>query len=220
MLPALTYHELKALEPCKDDFARVTKLMGGAKKWGGKKISAARARKAGASFNDIVWAASVMAKKNKDVERRIRLWLADCAARVLHIYEANTKADYRPRDAIIASRAFARGETSTAARSATWEAAWDAARSAARSAARDAARSAAWAAAWAAAWDAARSATWEAARSATWEAAWDAARSAAWAAAWDAARSAAWDAAGRSKVRRRVLAIRPPNRMAQRQRAE
>ena len=176
--PALTYHELKALEPCKDDFARVTKLMGGAKKWGGKKISAARARKAGASFNDIVWAASVMAKKNKDVERRIRLWLADCAARVLHMYEANTKADYRPRDAIIASRAFARGEASTAA--------WSAARDAARSAAWEAARSATWEAAWAAAW----SAAWAAAWAAAWEAAREVARSAAWEAAWAAAWSA------------------------------
>ena len=206
MLHALTYHELKALEPCTSDFARVTKLMGGATKWGGKKISAAQARKAGASFDDIVWAASVMAKKNKDVERRIRLWLADCAARVLHTYEANTKADYRPRDAIIASRAFARGETSTAA--------WSAAGAAARCRSVGAARSAAWEAA-------ARAA----ASAAAWSAAWDAARAAASAAAGAAARAAAraatWSAAWKGRSgRRRVLAIRPPNRMAQRQRAE
>src|SRR4051812_14115619 len=108
--PALTYPELKALNPCTEDFKRVTKALGGATKWDGKKIDAKRARKLGATFEDIVWAASEVAWINPDVERRMRLWLADCAARVLHIYEADPSADNRPRDAIIAIRAFARGE--------------------------------------------------------------------------------------------------------------
>ena len=165
----LTYGQLKSLSPCEDAFKRVTMLLGGARKWSGKKIDAARARKAGVTFDDILWAASAVASKDKDVERRLRLWLADCAARVLHIYERH-QGDDRPRKAIVAARRFARGEIG--------DAAWDAAR--------DAAWDAASVVAWAAAWDAARVVAWAAAR--------DAAGAAAWAAARDAARDAerAW----------------------------
>jgi hypothetical protein len=110
MVIALTYDELVKLKPCADDFRRVTRLMGGAKKWDGKKIDAASARKAGATYDDLVWAASAVARNNPDVERRLRLWLADCAARVLYIYEADPQADGRPRNAIVVARQFARGK--------------------------------------------------------------------------------------------------------------
>lgn len=56
-------------------------------------------------------------------ERTARLFAADCAERVLHIYEARYPDDGRPRDAIAAARAGA--DVTEAA-----EAAWDAARSA------------------------------------------------------------------------------------------
>jgi len=97
MTPALSYTELKALDPCTDSLRRVAKLMGGAAKWNGKRVNAADARKAGATFDDIVWAASAIARTNTDVDRRLRLWLADCAARVLHIYEREYPADDRVR---------------------------------------------------------------------------------------------------------------------------
>ena len=164
-IPGLTYDELKALRPCSGDGKRVVEMLGGASKWNGNRVSAQTAREAGATFGDLVWAASAVARNNPDVERRLRLWMADCAARVLHIYE-KTETSAAPREAIIATRQFARGEISAAAR--------DAARAAASAAARAAASAAAWAAASAAAW----------------AAAWDAARAAAWAAAW-AARDAA-----------------------------
>ena len=131
----LTYKELKALKPCPEQAKAVTKLLGGAKTWNGKKISAREAVKAGVSYSDLVWAASTQARNDKDVERRLRLWLADCAAHVLHIYEKDYPDDRRPRDAIVAGRAYARGETT------------DAARTAALVAARGAASAAAWAAA-------------------------------------------------------------------------
>ncbi|BDV32324.1 hypothetical protein Microterr_29840 [Microbacterium terricola] len=41
-------------------------------------------------------------------------WAADCAERVLHLFEAEAPADDRPRNAIARARAFARGELSTA----------------------------------------------------------------------------------------------------------
>ena len=128
-------------------------------------------------------------------DREVRLFAADCAERVLHLFESKHPDDDRPRKAIEAARAFANGEIDDAARDAAraaagdaaGDAAWAAARDAAWAAARDAARAAARAAAGAAARDAAGDAAWAAARDAAWAAAWAAARDAAWAAAWDAA---------------------------------
>jgi hypothetical protein len=97
-------------------------------------------------------------------EATARLFAADCAERVLPLFEDKYPQDDRPRKAIEAARAYARGEIRDAARDAAWAAAWDAAGVAAWAAARAAARNAARAAARAAAGDAAR----DAARVAAW----------------------------------------------------
>jgi hypothetical protein len=110
-------------------------------------------------------------------ERTARLFAADCAERVLPIFEKHQPNDDRPRKAIESARAFANGKVDRKALAAARAAAWAAA-DAAGAAARAAARAAAWAAA-DAAWDAAGAAA-------------DAAWAAAWAAAWDAAGAAAW----------------------------
>ncbi len=127
-------------------------------------------------------------------QNELMLLIADFAERVLPLYEREYPNDSRPRDAINASRSFAHGEISAAARAAASAAARDAARDAARAAARDAAWSAASAAAWSAARaavrDATRDATRAAARAAARAAVRDAARDAAWSAARDAARDA------------------------------
>lgn len=48
-------------------------------------------------------------------ERRIvAAWAADCAERVLVLFEAEAPDDHRPRDAIFRTRAFARGELDVA----------------------------------------------------------------------------------------------------------
>jgi hypothetical protein len=116
--------------------------------------------------------ARLIRRLNWDV-RVARHFAADCAERVLPIYEHRYPADERPRRAIEAARMFADGKIDAAARAA----AGDAARAAARAAA------------------------WDAARAAAWDAAGDAARAAAGAAAWDAAWAAAWDAAGDAERR-------------------
>lgn len=87
--------------------------------------------------------------------RTARLLAADCAERALPIFERAHPNDARPRKAIEAARAFARGEidASTFA-SYVAAAAFSAAGYAVMAAARDAARAAARAAALAAAWDA------------------------------------------------------------------
>ena len=95
--------------------------------------------------------------------KNLRLFAADCAERVIAIYEKEYPEDQRPRLAIQAAQKFAHGEITqeelNAAGDAAWDAAWDAAGDAAGDAAWDAAgaaaRTAAGAAAWDAAWDAA-----------------------------------------------------------------
>lgn len=124
-------------------------------------------------------------------ERTARLFAADCAERVLHLYERSYPNDKRPRAAIDASRAIANGHITPAELAAARYTARDAAWTAARDAAWAAPRAAAGAAAWAAVRDAGRDAVWDAVRAA----ARDAARAAAWAAARDVTRAAASDVA-------------------------
>jgi hypothetical protein len=207
MAPTLTYSQLRKLEPCPDRLYGVTRKLGGPRRWGNKPVTAAEARKAGVGFEDLLWVVVKLALADKDVERRLRLWMPDCGAHVLPIFEKFRPFDTRPRNAICMARAFARGATDVfaldAARGAAWGAAWDAAGVAARDAAGVAAWDAAGVAARAAAGAAARVAAWAvagaAARDAAGVAARDAAGVAARAAAWDAARDAArdadWDAA-------------------------
>ncbi len=50
-----------------------------------------------------------------EVERRlVAAWAADCAERVLGVFEASAPGDLRPRESIARTRAFARGELDTA----------------------------------------------------------------------------------------------------------
>ncbi|BBY18674.1 putative immunity protein [Mycolicibacterium litorale] len=51
-----------------------------------------------------------MAALTVEALRPVATWAADCAARVLAIYESAASDDRRPRDAIEAARAFGRGE--------------------------------------------------------------------------------------------------------------
>ena len=99
--------------------------------------------------------------------RALRHFAADCAERVLPIFEKARPGDDRPRKAIQAARDYAEGRIPPAALAA----AGDAARAAAEAAARAAAETAAGAAAEAAAGDAAGAAAWAAARAAAWAAA-------------------------------------------------
>ena len=183
MTYALTLAAVRKLNPCSESYARVSAIL---PKRG--KVTAAQARDAGCTFDDLLWIASKLALKNKAIERRLRHWAADCAAHVLHFYERDHPNDMRPRNAIKAARDLADGLIDGAARSDAAGAAWAAA-------ARDAA--------WDAARDAARAAAWDAAR-AVRAAVRDAVAAAA---AWDAAfaRAAAWDAEQQWQFDRLVL---------------
>ena len=51
----------------------------------------------------------------READRRVvAVWAADCAERVLGVFEAEAPGDGRPRDAIARTRAFARGESTVA----------------------------------------------------------------------------------------------------------
>lgn len=113
-------------------------------------------------YNKIVYPEARIVTPTRWDEQRARLFAADCAARVLHIYERDYPADDRPRLAIIAARDHAMGRVPAASR--------DAAHAAACAAASDAARDAAWYAAWYAAHAAACAAARDAARAAAWAA--------------------------------------------------
>lgn len=51
---------------------------------------------------------------SEEDRRRVAAWAADCAERVLAVFEAEVPADERARDAIDRARAFARGELAAA----------------------------------------------------------------------------------------------------------
>jgi len=86
-------------------------------------------------------------KLSEGDRRQVGLWAADCAERVLPLFEAKAPSDTRPREAIEGIRAFARGANRTARlRSLAW-AAYAAAREVGDPAAAAAARAAGLAAA-------------------------------------------------------------------------
>ncbi|MFP3466478.1 putative immunity protein [Leifsonia sp. SIMBA_070] len=74
--------------------------------------------------------------------RVLAAWAADCAERVLPVFEAEAADDDRPRDAIARARAFARGELAAAGEISRRFVAGRAARSASSPAAKAAARAA------------------------------------------------------------------------------
>ena len=115
--PILTLAALRDLDPCRGAMERLTLPDG--------PLTARDAVEAGATLNDLVWVASAVARSDRDVERRLRLWMADCAARVLHVYERENPDDDRVRNAIVAARKYARGEITAAARTAAQDAAKD-----------------------------------------------------------------------------------------------
>jgi hypothetical protein len=61
------------------------------------------------------WADMASAQTLTEHDRRtVAAWAADCAERVLAVFEAEVPGDDRPRDAIARARAFARGELGAA----------------------------------------------------------------------------------------------------------
>lgn len=101
-----TYTDVTKLHPAKDALAKMAKAMGGVEAWQATAATFADLRAAGVLLDDLIWLAS--SRHDKDTERRVLLWLADCLAHGagkisnLHAQEAFGRC-------VIAQRAFAHG---------------------------------------------------------------------------------------------------------------
>jgi len=149
-----TLNKIKAHSPCEDGWEKLLNRLNKTQS-DDEPLSIATIIQCN-GIKDAVWALRAVEGKDKE----IRLFAADCAESVLHIYEKQYPNDDRPRKAIQAARDYANGvigkDELAAARAAAW-AAWDVARAAAG------------AAAWAAAAEAAGAAARTAAGSAKWQ---------------------------------------------------
>jgi hypothetical protein len=136
-----TLNKIKAHSPCKNGWNKLLNHLG-KKQVDDEPLSIATIIKSN-GISDAVWALRAVEGKDKE----IRLFAADCAESVLHIYEKKYPNDDRPRKAIQAARDYANGvigkdeldaegEAARAARDAEGEAARDAEGAAAGYAAR------------------------------------------------------------------------------------
>lgn len=76
---AFTAAAVKKHKPCRDNWARVSKLLPAR-----RKIDAAKARELGCTYKDIIWIASAVAMDDESLARRLTAYLNDCAKAVLH----------------------------------------------------------------------------------------------------------------------------------------
>jgi hypothetical protein len=127
-----TLNKIKAHSPCKDGWDKLLNHLGKTHA-DDEPLSIAAILKSN-GIKDAVWALRAVEGKDKE----IRLFAADCAESVLHIYEKQYPNDDRPRKAIQAARDYANELIGKDELAAAWDAAW----------------AAAWDAAWDAKWDA------------------------------------------------------------------
>lgn len=95
--------KIRALGPCAPGYRFA---LG---KLDGDPVTAAEAREAGCKFDDMAWYLSSRAPHEAEIDRRLRLWRTDCAARVLPVFERACPDDDRAALAIVAARDFAEG---------------------------------------------------------------------------------------------------------------
>lgn len=94
--------QIRALGPCATGYRLA---LTGLPKEG--EITAAEARAAGVSLEDMSWYLSIQAHREPEIRRRLQLWKADCADRVLRVFEEVYFEDDRPAAAISAARSNA-----------------------------------------------------------------------------------------------------------------
>ena len=96
--PSLTWAQILALKPC-DPAPIQRRLEAAFPDYDVRALTMADGAAAGVDIDDLIWLAA------RVDERKTRLFAADCAARVSHL-----APDPRSRAAIVAARAFARGQ--------------------------------------------------------------------------------------------------------------
>jgi len=111
---------------CPGGYRKLADSLGGVKEYGArKKISLLQVLKSN-DLDDTLWALD-HAAGGKDAHRIKHLFMADCAIRVLPIFERERPGDMRPREAIKSTRRYAVGRETTANWDAAGDAAWAAA---------------------------------------------------------------------------------------------
>ena len=84
-VPTLSLQQIKDFDPCTGSFNRAASRLRKLKKGRDAQLSVADAIAAGIDYDDILWVL-----ENSDdqiIRRKCGLWLADCLAHVLHLYE-------------------------------------------------------------------------------------------------------------------------------------
>ncbi len=126
---SITIARLNQFEPCEDSGDRVIAALRQFNPDEDYAYSAADAREAGCTYENIIWIASAVAMDDEVVVRRLTGFLNDNAKRVLHIFEEAAPDDPRVRKCIEATDAFLAGRIDAGkweqAARAAW-AAWDA----------------------------------------------------------------------------------------------
>jgi hypothetical protein len=116
-----TLNKIEAHSPCSDGWNKLLNHLGKTQA-DDEPLSIATIIQSN-GIRDAVWALRAVEGKDKE----IRLFAADCAESVLHIYEKQYPNDDRPRKAIQAARDYANGvigkDELDAARAAAWDAA-------------------------------------------------------------------------------------------------
>jgi len=125
MAISTTLHQLKVAQACLERYTHLRKALG---KDFSKDTPLMLTRILETNGRaDVLWALSEAVDGGDKI---LRLWAADCAEHVLHLFTDKYPNDNRPAKAIKAARQFAHGEIT--------DASWAAARAAARAAAVDA----------------------------------------------------------------------------------
>ena len=102
----VTFNSLKKHNACQDGYGRLSKALGGDEIYGlDTPINVLTILKRN-GLEDAIWALRATLQSSDKV---CRLFAADCAESVLHIFEEKYPDDMRPRNAIQAARDFANG---------------------------------------------------------------------------------------------------------------
>lgn len=123
---AISLGDLAGLAPCEEAARRVGVLLRAADPTGWRAFTAAEARAAGCTYEDIIWVAAEIARTDEAVARRLTGYLNDNAKRVLPLFEQRAPDDPRVRACIIATDDFLAGAISEAEWARAARAAWDA----------------------------------------------------------------------------------------------
>ena len=102
-----TLRKIREYSPCEDGYKKLCKSLGGVRKYGEDTPVKFSQIVESNGLHDALWCLRTICPEH---EREVRLYAADCAERVLHVFEKKYPKDKRPTEAIEAARKFANGE--------------------------------------------------------------------------------------------------------------